>query len=109
VSLLLALAIPAAGAAAAQGERAKRVGLVLSGGGARGAAHIGVLKVLEREQIPIDCIAGTSFGALVAGFYALGYSAAEIEAIFLRQDWDDLFSDAPDRRLSPLLQRKNFR
>ncbi len=53
-----------------------RVGLALSGGGARGAAHIGVLKVLERERIPIHFIAGTSFGALVGGFYALGYPAA---------------------------------
>ena len=86
-----------------------RVGLVLSGGGARGAAHIGVLKVLEREQIPIDCIAGTSFGALVGGFYALGYSAAEIEKIFAAQDWDDLFSDSPDRRLAPIARRRDFR
>src|SRR2546427_4255738 len=86
-----------------------RVGLVLSGGGARGAAHIGVLKVVEREQIPIDCIAGTSFGALVGGFYALGYSAAEIEKIFAAQDWDDLFSDSPDRRLAPIARRRDFR
>jgi NTE family protein len=86
-----------------------RVGLALSGGGARGAAHIGVLKVLERERIPIHFIAGTSFGALVGGFYALGYPAAEIEEIFSSQDWDNLFSDTPERQLSPILQRKNLR
>src|SRR5262245_24778181 len=86
-----------------------RVGLALSGGGARGAAHIGVLKVLEREGIPIHFIAGTSFGALVGGFYALGYSAAQIEEIFSSQDWDNLFSDTPERQLAPILQRKNLR
>jgi NTE family protein len=90
-------------------QRPKKIGLALSGGGARGAAHIGVLKILEREKIPVDCIAGTSFGALVGGLYAIGYSAAEIEQIFLRQDWSTLFSDAPERRLSPLIQRRNFR
>ena len=55
-------------------SRTPKVGLALSGGGARGAAHIGVLKALEREGIPVDYIAGTSFGALVGGLYALGYS-----------------------------------
>ena len=49
--------------------------LVLGGGGARGAAHIGVLKVLERERVPVDCIAGTSMGAVVGGLYAAGYRA----------------------------------
>ena len=90
-------------------SRTPKVGLALSGGGARGAAHIGVLKALEREGIPVDYIAGTSFGALVGGLYALGYSPEKIEQIFSSQNWDDLFSDSPDRRLSPLVQRKNFR
>lgn len=58
-------------------ERPK-IGLVLSGGGARGAAHIGVLKYLEEQRIPIDVIAGTSMGAIVGGFYASGLSADEI-------------------------------
>ena len=108
---LVACSLPAR-AGAQQDKPARpspRVGLVLSGGGARGGAHIGVLKVLEREGIPIDCIAGTSFGALVGGFYALGYSAAEIEKIFAAQDWDDLFSDSPDRRLAPIARRRDFR
>ena len=60
----------------------QRVGLVLSGGGARGVAHIGVLKALEENNIPIDYIAGTSMGAIIGGFYACGYSAAQIEEIF---------------------------
>ena len=77
-------------------ERPK-VGLVLSGGGAKGAAHIGVLKVLEQQQIPIDYIAGTSIGAYVGGMYALGYSAAEIEAIMLGTDWNAGYSDTMPR------------
>ena len=80
-----------------------KVGLALSGGGARGAAHIGILKVFEREGIPIHCIAGTSFGALVGGLYSLGYTADEIEHIFTTQDWDSIFSDAPERRLTRLV------
>ena len=74
-----------------------RVGLVLSGGGARGAAHVGVLKVLERERIPIDAIAGTSVGAVVGGLYASGLSAAEIEAVVASSEWRDAFRDPPPR------------
>src|SRR5690606_30451311 len=58
-----------------------RTCLVLGGGGARGAAHIGLLRVLERERVPIDCIVGTSMGAIVGGMYAAGYDADEIETI----------------------------
>ena len=77
------------------------VGLVLSGGGARGAAHVGVLRVLEELQIPIDCVAGTSMGAVVGGFYAAGWSPDEIERELLAIDWGELFrGEAPRRRLS---------
>jgi NTE family protein len=77
------------------------IGLVLSGGGAKGAAHIGVLKVLEANNIPVDYIAGTSIGAYVAGMYALGYSASEIEALMLNADWSKGFSDTiPREQLS---------
>jgi NTE family protein len=86
-----------------------KIALVLSGGGARGAAHIGVLRIFEREHIPIDCITGTSFGALAGGLYAMGYSTNEIERIISGQDWDTIFSDAPERRLTPLLERRNSR
>ena len=65
--------------------RPPRVGLALSGGGARGLAHIGILKVLEREGIPIDAIAGTSMGGIVGGLYAAGKSIGEIEAEALKR------------------------
>jgi NTE family protein len=74
-----------------------RIGLVLSGGGARGAAHIGVLKVLEDLRIPIDAIAGTSMGAVVGGLYASGFSARDIERIVSTLNWQDAFKDRPPR------------
>ena len=74
-----------------------RIGLVLSGGGARGVAHIGVLKVLEELRVPIDAIAGTSMGAVVGGLYASGLSAREIEAVMTSVNWQDAFRDRPPR------------
>ena len=74
-----------------------RVGLVLGGGGARGAAHIGVLRELERMRVPIDAIAGTSMGAIVGGLYASGMSVAELEELVAEMDWADAMSDEPDR------------
>lgn len=73
-----------------------RVGLVLGGGGARGAAHIGVLEVLEQLRVPVDCVAGTSMGALVAGAWAAGLSPAEMRKELAAANWDDLFQDNPD-------------
>jgi NTE family protein len=73
------------------------VGLVLGGGGARGAAHIGVLKELERQRIPIDAIAGTSMGAIVGGLYASGMSADELVELVSSLDWADALSDDPKR------------
>lgn len=69
-----------------------KVGLVLSGGGARGISQIGVLRVLEDEKIPIDYISGVSIGALVGGLYALGYSPSELEEIALSTNWEELLS-----------------
>ncbi|HYF02681.1 MAG TPA: patatin-like phospholipase family protein [Patescibacteria group bacterium] len=69
-----------------------KVALVLSGGGARGAAHVGVLKEFERAGIPVDYVVGTSFGALVGGLYATGYSAAELDSIFTSADWEQLLA-----------------
>jgi NTE family protein len=86
-----------------------KVGLALSGGGARGAAHIGILKILEREGIPIDYIAGVSMGALTGGLYAIGYSPAEIEKFLVDQDWNSVFSDAPQWRFTPLSERADSR
>ncbi|MDH3334784.1 MAG: patatin-like phospholipase family protein, partial [Gammaproteobacteria bacterium] len=75
-----------------------RVGLVLGGGGARGAAHIGVLKELERLRIPIDVIAGTSMGAVVGGLYATGMSGEDLEDLVGSLDWAAALSDKPDRQ-----------
>lgn len=69
------------------------VALVLAGGGAKGAAHIGVLKYLEEKGIPIDFVAGTSMGGLMGGLYAMGYSAAEIDSIVRSIDWNVMMSD----------------
>ncbi|MEW6992960.1 patatin-like phospholipase family protein [Colwelliaceae bacterium MEBiC 14330] len=74
-----------------------KIGLVLSGGGAKGSAHVGVLKVLEENNIPVDYIVGTSIGAYVGGMYALGYEVAEIEEIMLALPWDDSYSDTIPR------------
>lgn len=82
-------------------ERPK-VGLVLSGGGAKGFMHIGVLKVLEEEGIPVDIIVGTSIGSLIGGIYAIGYTADELEKIVQRQKWDEMLSNDVSRLyLSP--------
>lgn len=78
-------------------ERAK-IGLVLGGGGARGAAHIGVLRELERHRVPIDAIAGTSMGAIVGGLYAAGMTVDELEDIVATLDWADALSDTTSRK-----------
>lgn len=75
-----------------------KIGVVLSGGGAKGAAHIGVLKYLEEAGIPIDYVAGTSMGSIVGGMYALGYSPQEILDIISNVDWNELISNQLDRR-----------
>ncbi len=88
----------AADEAPAHSASRPRICLVLSGGGARGMAHIGVLKVLEDLKIPIDCIAGTSMGAVVGGLYASGMTAEQIDATMRSVDWQEAFRDAPPRR-----------
>ena len=77
-------------------ERPK-IGLVLGGGGARGPAHIGVLKALRDQRVPVDYVSGTSMGAIIGALFSLGLNPEEIEAKILAVDWDDLFSDPPDR------------
>lgn len=93
----LALLILIAGAPVCAEEVRPRVGLVLSGGGARGAAHVGVLKVLDEMRVPIDAIAGTSMGAIVGGLYASGMSGLEIERLLRSLNWQDAFQDRPPR------------
>ncbi len=74
-----------------------KVAVVLAGGGAKGAAHIGVLKALEEMKIPVDIITGTSMGAYVGGLYAIGMSAGEIESFIYSVDWNNGYRDRVDR------------
>ncbi len=83
------------------------VGLVLSGGGAKGLAHIGVLKVLEEEGIYVDFIGGTSMGGLVGGLYASGYSPWELDSITKSMPWTKLMSDEPERSDLPVDEKIN--
>ncbi len=92
---VLGLFFVAALAFAAEGGSRPRIGLVLGGGGARGAAHIGVLEVLEKLRVPVDCVAGTSMGALVSGAYASGLSPAVMRTELAKADWNDMFQDNP--------------
>lgn len=94
-ALALATLLAATGSQAADPPR---IGLVLGGGGARGAAHIGVLEVLERLRVPVHCVAGTSMGALVAGAWAAGVSPERMRGELTVVDWNDLFFDSADYR-----------
>ncbi|QUJ67069.1 patatin-like phospholipase family protein [Photobacterium sp. GJ3] len=110
--LVISAAIPAALAQPSQ-KSAERihVGLVLGGGGAKGAAHVGVLKALEELQIPVDYIVGTSMGAYVGGLYASGMSADEIEAILNTVDWASGYEDRvkrSERRVREKQQEDRF-
>lgn len=104
----LLLALTSFMAAAAEPARPK-VGLVLSGGAARGLAHIGVLKALEEQGVRIDAIAGTSMGAVVGGLYASGYSVAELEKLATTLDWQQALSDAPPRKDVPFRRKQDDR
>ena len=99
-ALGLASALAAAPPASAQTPEAKRprICLVLSGGGARGAAHVGVLKVLEEMRVPIDCIAGTSMGSIVGGAFASGVTVAEMEETLGAMSTERLFKERPPRQ-----------
>ena len=88
------------------GAAQPRIGLVLSGGGARGAAHVGVLKVLEEMRIPVHVITGTSMGSLVGGAYASGLGAGELEGSLSSIDWNDLLSDDPPREAWPMHRKR---
>ena len=112
---LFALLLPAAVSAAMAQQPAAdasavpqrpRIGLVLAGGGAKGGAHIGALKVLEELRVPIDCIAGTSIGALVGAGYATGQPAAEIEKFVTGIDWAAVIGGVGRRTLEPIEQKR---
>ena len=84
----------------------KKVGVVLSGGGAKGMGHIGVLKVLENAGIPIDYITGTSMGSIIGGLYAIGYNANSLDSMVRKQDWSYVITDKEDLRNQSLADRR---
>ena len=94
-TLLQTAALAAEGAATPQRPR---IGLALSGGGARGLAHVGVLKVLDELHVPVDCVTGTSMGSIVGGAFAAGSSAKKMQTVIEAADWDGLFNDHPPRQ-----------
>jgi len=94
------------GVARAQQQARPKVAVVLSGGGAKGMAHIGVLKVLEEADMPIDIICGTSMGSLIGGLYAIGWDAAALDSLVRVQDWTFLLSDKLNRSEQNLSDRE---
>lgn len=103
--LVLCLLLPAL-VAAQEGER-PTVGLVLSGGGAKGMAHVGVLRVLEEMHIPVDLVVGTSAGSAVGALYASGMPVREIEQRFIDMDWLSSFRDDPGRTYKPVRRKED--
>ena len=86
-------------------QERKKVAVVLSGGGAKGVAHIGAIKVIEEAGIPIDYVVGTSMGSIIGGLYAIGYTSEQMDSLVRAQDWMYLLTDATDRR-EELLAKK---
>ena len=84
----------------------KKVAVVLSGGGAKGMAHIGVLKVLEKAGIPVDIVTGTSMGSIIGGLYAIGYNANALDSMVRKQDWSYVVTDKEDLRRQSLSDRQ---
>ena len=87
-------------------QERKKVAVVLSGGGAKGMAHIGVLKVLEKAGIPVDIVTGTSMGSIIGGLYAIGYNANSLDSMVRVQDWSYVITDKEDLRNQSLSDRK---
>lgn len=88
-----------------QKNNRKKVGIVLSGGGAKGMAHIGALKVIEKAGIPIDYVVGTSMGSIIGGLYSIGYSPEQLDSMVHRQDWSFLLSDKIPRSEQNMSER----
>ena len=84
----------------------KKVGLVLSGGGAKGMAHIGALKIIEQAGIPIDYVVGTSMGSIIGGLYAIGYTPEQMDSLVRKQDWTFLLSDRTPREEKNMTERE---
>lgn len=89
-------------------ESRPKIGLVLSGGGAKGAAHVGVIRVLEEYNIPIDYITGTSFGSIIGSLYASGYTPDEMEEIILTMDWDSFKGDDQSRKHASIASKVHY-
>lgn len=107
VLISIALLIVSAMLQASDGIDRPRIGLVLGGGGARGAAEVGVLKVLEEKGIRPDLITGTSIGAIVGGLYACGYTAAQLEEMFRTQEWLSLIGDRNKDLARSIIEEKD--
>ena len=107
---LIFIAVLMTGATNAQTDsttvKRKKVGIVLSGGGAKGMAHIGVLKVLEKAGIPVDIVTGTSIGSIVGGLYAIGYNAHSLDSMVRKQDWTYVITDKEDLNRQSISDRK---
>lgn len=103
--LIALLTTPVTRAEQATPQR-KKVGLVLSGGGAKGMAHIGALKVIEEAGIPIDYIVGTSMGSIIGGLYAIGYTPEQMDSMVRKQDWQFLLSDRTPRSDKNMAERE---
>ena len=106
---LLALAGPLAASVADAAPGRPRVGLVLGGGGARGIAHVGVLKMLQELRVPVDCVAGTSMGSIIGGLYAAGMTPEEMTETVQRIDWPAAFTDGPPRADLPFRTKQEQR
>jgi NTE family protein len=105
---LLLLSLSVFGTVSAQEKKHKpKVGVVLSGGGAKGLAHIGVLKVLEEAGVEVSYIGGTSMGAIVGGLYAAGYSAKQLDSIFTTLDADAMLGDFTPRGSKNFFEKRN--
>lgn len=109
ILILLASVLAMVAEPAAKPRKAQRlkVGLVLGGGGAKGAAEVGVLKVIEETGIPIDYIAGTSIGSIVGGLYSCGYRSAQLDSMFCTQEWVSLLTDRNDSLAGRVIQKRD--
>ena len=105
LQLIVTLFIVGIAVAQTSGGRPK-VGVVLSGGGAKGVGHVGALKVIEKAGIPVDIITGTSMGSIVGGLYAVGYKAADLDSIVRHQDWNALILDREDLSMQRIEERQ---
>ena len=105
INRLLTLVMLAAFCLMAGAQGRPKVGLVLGGGGAKGAAEVGALKVIEKAGVPIDYICGTSIGSIVGGLYSMGYRSDDIEQMFQSQEWKSLLTDRNDTLSHKLFAR----